>query len=123
MHHAGPKVLDQHIRLGHKTLQNAFATLGLEVKCNRTFARVLRQERHTHQAPVQFGVSPQLAREIAAVARFDLDDRGTHLRQLITGEWAGQHIGEIEHHVPAQRGVCHLRPGVCSDGCSRGLRL
>ncbi len=72
-------------------------------------------------ALVKFRRCPELARQVAALRRLDLDHIGAEQRQLIAAVRAGQHVGQIEDADAGKQAVMVLRlttdqasPGTCS---------
>jgi hypothetical protein len=76
IHHAGPKILDQHVGALHQAAEYFFAALQLEIQRDRFLATVLRHERCAHQLLAEFTIRPQLPREVADSGHFHLDHLG-----------------------------------------------
>ena len=93
---ARPVVLDQHVGAGDQLLQDFAARLGLEVERDRLLVRPLGQKRGAHVAPVQRAVGAALAALVGLVRVLDLDHVGAEHGQLIGGERAGQHMGDVD---------------------------
>src|SRR5690606_22967738 len=107
LHDAGPEVLDNHLRALHQTAEHRLALRVLQVDGDRTLACVLRQERCAHAPPVELGIGAQLAGQVARAARLDLDDFRPQVGELVAGERAGQHIGQVQDAHTLQGSICH----------------
>jgi len=95
-HYPRAEILHDHVGAAHQATEDLLALLGLEVERDRALAGILGQERDTHVGLVQRRVSAELTRQIACAARLDLNDIGAHVRQLVAGKGAGQHVRQIE---------------------------
>src|SRR5205823_809181 len=51
---------------------------------DRALAGILREERHAHALAIELGIGAELSGEITAAGHLDLDDVGSHVRELVT---------------------------------------
>ena len=112
VHHAGAEVFDQHIGTQHQLFEDCAPAPILEVQRQRGFACILRQKADPHAARRQRGISAEVASQITAAHRLDLDHFGAKMGKLLAGEGTRQHICQIENpHAPqGGRGLSRHRP-------------
>ena len=97
LHDAGTKILDDDVGCADQPSKGGTALGCFQVERDRTLAGVLREEGGAHAAAIELGIGAELARQVARAGHLDLDHLGAELRQLIATEWAGEHVGQIEH--------------------------
>jgi hypothetical protein len=97
LHHAGTKIFDDDIGRGEEPSECVTAFGRFQIERDGTFSGVLRQEGRAHAAVIEFGISAELARQVAGARHLDFDDLGSELCQLIAAERPGEHVGQIQH--------------------------
>src|SRR5205814_5413407 len=93
---AGPVILDQNVGALNEALQDLAARLLLQIEGDRALVRALGQKGGAAIAAVERPVGAALAALVGFIGVLDLDDVGAQHRQLIGGEWAGQHMGDVD---------------------------
>src|SRR5690606_21379461 len=79
------------------------AARGLEIQCQRSLLRVLRQEGGTQLPLVELGGSAESAGQVATVGDLHLDHIRAEERELITRVRSGEHVGQVEDPDSAER--------------------
>jgi hypothetical protein len=97
IHDAGSEILDDDGRGAHQPSQDLLAARMLEVERYRALACILGEKRHAHQVAVECGIRAELPREISCRRNPDLDDIRAQMSELVTAEWSGKDVREIEY--------------------------
>jgi hypothetical protein len=109
---AGTIILDHDVALRDQPLQDRAAGLVLQIESQRALVRGLGQVLRAHAAAVEGAVAAAAAGLIGLQGMLDLDHLGAEQAELIGGERAGQHMGEIDD-ADALEGSGHARLFSC----------
>ena len=111
--HSGAEVLYHHIGIGHQLVENG-APLGLfQVKRQAAFVIVQVQKVRAFAIRVAGGVT----------GRFDLDDIGPPVGELLHAGRAGTDARQVQHPEPAQWSFTRSGHGRSSTGTTRSSRI
>ena len=89
----GTEVLDHHVGGGGELLQERDAFGLLQVDDDRTLPAIVVEEDSGHASLRR----TEITHEVTDAGGLDLDDVGTLVRQNHSGQWSGDHHGQIEH--------------------------
>ena len=117
-HDAWAEVLDHDVGGGDQPAEG-IATLGrFQIQRDGAFSRVLREKGGAHAAPIEFGIGPQLARQVTGARHLDLDHLGAEQRQLIAAERAGEHVGQVEDPRTGEKSGHAFRAPIVAQACA-----
>jgi hypothetical protein len=100
VHHAGPEVLDQHVRMFDDAGRQFLAAFLLEIDRDVQLAAVLLHEVAAHAVPAR----SEKARQIA-FRRLEFDDLGAEIREDAGARRAGENAAEIRYADTAERRI------------------
>ena len=113
-HHPGTEVLDQHVSMLGKSLDQLWATLGSQVNADVALAHILlgveARQPGPHLAPHPRHV---------ALGRLHFDDVGTQVAEDPTSERSREHPAHVQHANALQWSHRHLLPMLVSAGGPR----
>src|SRR6266436_4846803 len=101
-HHAGGKVLNQHIDLRYDRPDELTAARLLNIDGQAFFRVIVLEKIRALRARLEFGIARLVARGAAAVAvwrQLQLDDLGAQLRQYPRASRARDDLGNVEHAI------------------------
>ena len=125
--HAGPEVLEQHVRVAHQLLEGRPVAGSLRSSSIDFFPAFWARNEAPMPAWLSAGLRAEPAGQVAVPRLFDLDDLGAEQHQLVAAVRAGQYVGQVEDPYAAQRSVVHALPlgrhwGYARHGRRRSIR-